>query len=141
MKVNDTYINKCDDQQITITVLAIEGDNVTVLSSYQDRNWTMPIVHFEAVMGVMGFTLQEQEVSDKYRLFIPKYNGYSEIEFETCNQAIELGKHQARDFQVELGSMVCCRWTLQDGLIFTSQYRKWQEDQQKELARVRGDVE
>jgi hypothetical protein len=134
MKKGDIYTNDCNGQQVTCTVLAIESDSVTIRSDYRDRNWTMPIVHFEAVMGMLGFSLQREV----YRIFFTDENGFADPELEFCNQAIELGRQAKRPFRVELGSMTCCRWTPIDGLMFTSEYKAWHGEQQRELARMEG---
>lgn len=152
MNKGDIYQVTGDDGQVfTYTILAVDEDSVTFHSQNLGQSVTWPPSMVKRFMEVIGAVLVDYTLPNpaaivptftvnKYKVFYINHGYYSTWEHPTLDRAIAAGKHAGFEFRVELGEMVCAHWSVLSGLRVMSEYQRWSQDQQMELARVAGEL-
>lgn len=83
---------------------------------------------------------QQPEEPAKYRIYLVNFGWYASHEHNTFNLAVNAGRKMGYEFRVELGKMVCATWSPLGGLRVMTEYQRWAQDQQYELARIQGEL-
>lgn len=120
-----------DHQTLTYTIRDIEDDGrLLVHSSLLERTYFVSPQAFADFLEITGW--------EPYRIYFINFGWYSQGRYTTFNQALEATRGYCFDARIELGQMICATWDYFGGLKYTEEYKRWYQDQERELARMQG---